>query len=203
MWAAAAAASSVNQQACGAAIAPPKPLCDSGCDSNVCKSLIIKGGHKHLMACHEYFNATGIRQKWPPEFQAINEPQCGPINSNTRPRSRFVWGFSPFFSSHFSLHGTIGLICHLQQTALGHGAMDNPIYRFAIYYKFLWLLGPLSHWFVDCLLSWVLMSCCLNHCIIAALIHFLACPHSHSACWLAKIREEWNGARSSTPPSCN
>lgn len=39
------------------------------------------------------------------------------------------------------------------------------------------------------------MSCCLNHCIIAALIHFLACPHSHSFCWLAKIREEWNGAR--------
>lgn len=74
----------------------------------------------------------------------------------------------------------IGLICHLQQKELGHGAVDNPIYRFAIYYKFLWLLGPLSHRFVDCLLSWVLMSCCLNHCIITALIHFLACPHTRS-----------------------
>lgn len=74
----------------------------------------------------------------------------------------------------------IGLICHLQQKELGHGAVDNPIYRFAIYYKFLWLLGPLSHRFVDCLLSWVLMSCCLNHCIIAALIHF-AYPHARSA----------------------
>lgn len=76
--------------------------------------------------------------------------------------------------------GMIGLICHSRQKELGHGAVDNPIYRFAIYYKFLWLLGPLSHRFVDCLLSWVLMSCCLNHCIITALIHFLACPHTRS-----------------------
>lgn len=70
------------------------------------------------------------------------------------------------------------VICKRKE--LGHGAVDNPIYRFAIYYKFLWLLGPLSHRFVDCLLSWVLMSCCLNHCIIAALIHFLAYPYTRS-----------------------
>ena len=80
----------------------------------------------------------------------------------------------------FFFRGMIGLICHSRQKELGHGAVDNPIYRFAIYYKFLWLLGPLSHRFVDCLLSWVLMSCCLNHCIITALIHFLACPHTRS-----------------------
>lgn len=91
--------------------------------------------------------------------------------------------------------GMIGLICHLQQKELGHGAMDNPIYCFDIYYKFLWLLGPLSHRFVDCLLSWVLMSCCLNHCIITTLIHFLACPHSHSVCWLAIIIKEWKGTQ--------
>lgn len=93
---------------------------------------------------------------------------------NSRPSLPFLWFFS-FFRS------MIGLICHLQQKELGHGAVDNPIYRFAIYYKFLWLLGPLSHRFVDCLLSWVLMSCCLNHCIIATLIHFLAYPHTWSA----------------------
>lgn len=87
---------------------------------------------------------------------------------------------SPFSCSFGFLGAMIGLICHLQQKELGHGAVDNPIYRFAIYYKFLWLLGPLSHRFVDCLLSWVLMSCCLNHCIITALIHFLACPHTRS-----------------------
>jgi len=94
-----------------------------------------------------------------------------PSQCNTGP---FFWFFGFF-------RGMIGLICHLQQKELGHGAVDNPIYRFAIYYKFLWLLGPLSHRFVDCLLSWVLMSCCLNHCIIAALIHFLAYPHTPSA----------------------
>lgn len=89
----------------------------------------------------------------------------------------------------------IRLICHLQQKDLGHGAMDNPIYRFAIFCKFLWLLGPLSHRFVDCLLSWALMSCCLNHCIITALIHFLACPHSHLVCGLATVRKEWYRAQ--------
>ena len=91
-----------------------------------------------------------------------------------RPFSRFFLLFFFFF------RGMIGLICHSRQKELGHGAVDNPIYRVAIYYKFLWLLGPLSHRFVDCLLSWVLMSCCLNHCIITALIHFLACPHTRS-----------------------
>lgn len=90
----------------------------------------------------------------------------------------------------------IGLICHLQQKELGHGAVDNPIYRFAIYYKFLWLLGPLSHRFVDCLLSWVLMSCCLNHCIITALIHFLACPHTRS---VGSPLLEKNGLKHSSP----
>lgn len=86
-----------------------------------------------------------------------------------------------FFSASFDfLRVSIGLICHLRQKDLGHGAVDNPIYRFAVYYTFLWLLGPLSHRFVDCLLSWVLMSCCLNHCIITALIHFLAYPHTRS-----------------------
>lgn len=91
-----------------------------------------------------------------------------------RPARLVLLGFFFFF------RGMIGLICHLKQKELGHGAVDNPIYRFAIYYKFLWLLGPLSHRFVDCLLSWVLMSCCLNHCIITALIHFLAYPHTRS-----------------------
>lgn len=84
------------------------------------------------------------------------------------------------FCLFWLFRGMIGLICHLQQRELGHGAVDNPIYCFAIYYKFLWLLGPLSHRFVDCLLSWVLMSCCLNHCIITALIHFLAFPYTWS-----------------------
>lgn len=87
---------------------------------------------------------------------------------------------TPFPGSFGFFCGLIGLICHLQQRELGHGAVDNPIYRFAIYYKFLWLLGPLSHRFLDCLLSWVLMSCCLNHCIITALIHFLAYPYTRS-----------------------
>lgn len=91
------------------------------------------------------------------------------------------WNTRPPSSGSFRFfRGMIGLICHLQQKELGHGAVDNPIYRFAIYYKFLWLLGPLSHRFVDCLLSWVLMSCCLNHCIITALIHFLVYPHTRS-----------------------
>lgn len=33
--------------------------------------------------------------------------------------------------------GMIGLICLLKQRERGHKAMDNPIYGFAIYYKFL------------------------------------------------------------------
>lgn len=89
------------------------------------------------------------------------------------------------------------LDCHLKQKELGHRAMDNPIYQFAIYSIFLWLLGPLSHRFVDCLLSWVLMSSSLNHCIITALIHFLACPHSHAVCWLTTIRKKKNGTEHS------
>lgn len=105
-------------------------------------------------------------------LRQITSP-TGATRGNTRPLSVLV--LLTFYA------GLIGLICHLQQKELGHGAADNPIYRFAIYYKFLWLLGPLSHRFVDCLLSWVLMSCCLNHCIITALIHFLAYPHTRSA----------------------
>lgn len=97
-----------------------------------------------------------------------------PSRCNTR---RLFW-FSGFFFFSFIAWLDWFVICKRKE--LGHGAVDNPIYRFAIYYKFLWLLGPLSHRFVDCLLSWVLMSCCLNHCIIAALIHFLAYPHTRS-----------------------
>ena len=105
----------------------------------------------------------------PPSTMHISDRQPqGPVQLEA-----LVSGSFGFF------HRVIGLICHLQQKELGHGAVDNPIYRFAIYYTFLWLLGPLSHRFVDCLLSWVLMSCCLNHCIITALIHF--CPHTRSA----------------------
>lgn len=44
----------------------------------------------------------------------------------------------------------------------------------------------MSHWFLDCFLSWVLMSCSLNHCIITALIHSPAYP----LCLLT-IKNEW------------
>lgn len=100
--------------------------------------------------------------------------------------------FSP--ASLGSFLGMIGLICLLKQRERGREAMDNPIYGFAIYYKFLWLLGPLSHRFTDCLLSRVLMSFCLNHCIIAALIHFLGHPRSHPVCWFATKRKK-NGTQ--------
>ena len=126
------------------------------------------------MVCHEYFRALNITQEWPLENHNLNKAHLRQITST----AGATWG--PFPGSFGFFRGVIGLICHLQQRELGHGAVDNPIYRFAIYYKFLWLLGPLSHRFVDCLLSWVLMSCCLNHCIITALIHFLACPHTRS-----------------------
>lgn len=117
------------------------------------------------------------------------------LTSTMRPFWVFFFSL-PASSGPFS--GVIGLICLSKQRERGHEAMDNPIYGFAIYYKFLWLLGPLSHRFVDCLLSWVLMSCCLNHCIIAALIHFLGHPRTHSACWFTTTRKKGkNGTLSS------
>ena len=130
------------------------------------------------MVCHEYFRALNITQKWPLQNHNLNKAHFRQITS----AAGATWGRSPgsFCFFFFFFRGMIGLICHSRQKELGHGAVDNPIYRVAIYYKFLWLLGPLSHRFVDCLLSWVLMSCCLNHCIITALIHFLACPHTRS-----------------------
>lgn len=127
------------------------------------------------MVCHEYFRALNIIQKWPLEYHNLNKAHLKTDNLNSQCNTRACSSDSFGF-----FRGMIGLICHLQQKELGHGAVANPIYRFAIYYKFLWLLGPLSHRFVDCLLSWVLMSCCLNHCIITALIHFLAYPHTWS-----------------------
>lgn len=93
-----------------------------------------------------------------------------------------------------SFLGMIGLICPLKQRECGCEATKDPVYGFAFYYKFLWLSGPLSHWFADCLLSWVLMSCCLNQCIITALIHFLGHPCSHPVCWFATKRKK-NGTR--------
>lgn len=142
----------------------------SGSSSNVSKSLVIKGGHKHLIVSHEYFRSLNIIQKWPLENKAPLRQITSTAGATRGSLFWFLWLFC----------GMIGLICHLQQKELGHWAVDNPIYRFAIYYKFLWLLGPLSHRFLDCLLSWVLMSCCLNHCIITALIHFLAYPYTRS-----------------------
>lgn len=125
------------------------------------------------MVWHEYFRGLDIIQKWP--LQKSHPQQCTSQTDNLRGRCNS----RPLFLVLLAFFVVIVLICHLQQNELGHGAVDNPIYRFAIYYTFLWLLGPLSHRFVDRLLSWVLMSCCLNHCIITALIHF--CPHTRSA----------------------
>ena len=79
--------------------------------------------------------------------------------------------------------GLIRLIRHLlRRRESGHGTADNQIYRIAIYYTFLWLLGPMSHRFLDCLLSWTLTSCRLTHCIITPLIHSPAWSPMRPAC---------------------
>lgn len=134
--------------------------------------IIKKAAHKHLMVHHEYFRALNILQEWPLE-KKTKQKATTPTDTSQSDAAPVQACFPATFWVFFFL-GMIGLICHLRQKEPGYAAVDNPIYRCAIYYKFLWLLGPLSHRFVDCLLSWVLMSCCLNHCIISALIHFHA-----------------------------
>lgn len=131
------------------------------------------------MGCHEYFRALNIIPKWPLDSYTLNKTHSsdGQPPQSVQHKAPFLVLWLFFF---FSFIAWLDWFVICKRKELGHGAVDNPIYRFAIYYKFLWLLGPLSHRFVDCLLSWVLMSCCLNHCIIAALIHFLAYPHTRS-----------------------
>lgn len=121
----------------------------------------------------------GSRADWPVELlqtvSGVEPPTAGP--------------FCPLLHSLLFL-AWLDWFVFLEQRERGRQAVDNPIYGFAIYYKFAWLLGPLSHRSADGLLSWLLMSRCRAGCIIAGLIHVLGHPRSHPDCWFAAERME-------------
>ena len=98
----------------------PRHLYYSGWSSNVGKSRIIKGAHKHLMVWHEYFRVLNIIQKWPLETTTLNKAHLRQITSAagaTRgPFSCFFWLFFFFF---FVARLDWFVICNRESLATG------------------------------------------------------------------------------------
>lgn len=97
----------------------------SGWSLYVGKSLIIKGGHKHLMVLHEYFRALVPYRNDLWKTTTLKKAHLRQITSRANSRPLFPsFGFFVAWLDWF-------VICNRKE--LGHGAVDNPIYRFAIY----------------------------------------------------------------------